>query len=292
MNADSRRLTLWVSAALKEREVDLPAFPAIAVRLVALLEDSDVEMSELGELISRDPATMAQVLRAANSVLFGGIMPIGNVDQAIIRLGFKDTASIVLASACRSLFDPRERSEFVIFQDMSNALWQNSLVCAFGARLLSRELKVGDPQRAFVGAIFRDLGSLLILKIMSKASVNGRLLNTPGEEELASVLSDLHHHVGAGYLRRANMPNYVVRIAAEHHAAFVPFQADTVDLHLVRLSDSLSERVGTPPFSPSQPGPLSAIGKQSVEFLGIGGERLEYFELQFEALSDQVRELI
>jgi HD-like signal output (HDOD) protein len=292
MNAEARRLMRWVSAVLKEREVELPAFPAIAMRFVALLEEPDVEMAQLGELVSQDPATMAQVLRAANSVLYGTIMPIESVHQAIIRLGFKDTASIALASACRSLFNTRERCEFAIFQDVRNALWHDSLVCAFGARLLSRELKTGDPQRSFVGAMFRNLGSLLILKIMTQARVSGRLLKTPGEEELASVLSALHHHVGAAYLRRSNMPNYVVRIAAEHHLAFVPFQADTVDLHIVRLSDGLSERVGAPPFAPPRPGPLSAIGEQSVEFLEIAPERLEYFELQFQALSEQVRELL
>jgi HD-like signal output (HDOD) protein len=235
---------------------------------------------------------MAHVLRAANSVLHGGIMPIENVDQAIIRLGFKDTASIALASACRSLFNPRERCEFAIFQNVSNALWHDSLVCAFGARLLAQELKMGDPQRAFVGAMFRNLGSLLILKVMTQARVSGRLLKSPDEEGLESVLSALHHHVGAAYLRRANMPNYVVRIAAEHHASFVPFQADTVDLHVVRLSDSLSELIGAPPFAPGRPAPLSAIGEQSVEYLAISQERLEYFELQFEALSEQVRELL
>ncbi len=291
MNAGARKLALWVSTTLKQREVDLPTFPAIAVRFVALLEEPDVEMSQLGELISQDPATMAHVLRAANSVLFGGIMPIENVNNAIIRLGFKDTASIALASACRSLFNTRERSEFEVFQSVTNALWQDCLVCAFGARLLSQELKVGDPQRTFVGAMFRNLGSLLILKVMSQARVNGRLLKTPSEEELASVLAELHHHVGASYLRRANMPNYVVRIAAEHHAAFIPFQPDTVDLHVVRLSDGLSERIGVPPFAPAQPGPLSPIAEQAVEFFGLSGERIEYFELQFEALSEQVRDL-
>lgn len=292
MNVEARRLMRWVSAALKDREVVLPAFPAIAVRFVALLEEPDVEMAQLGELVSQDPATMAEVLRAANSVLFGGIMPIESPHQAIIRLGFKDTASIALASACRSLFNTRERCEFTVFRNVRNALWHDSLVCAFGARFLSRELKTGDPQRAFVGAMFRNLGSLLILELMTQARMGGRLLKTPGEEELASVLSALHHHVGAAYLRRSNMPNYVVRIAAEHHAAFVPFQADTLDLHIVRLSDGLCERVGAPPFAPSCPGPLSAIGEQSVEFLEIAPERLEYFELQFEALSEQVRELL
>jgi hypothetical protein len=64
-----------------------------------------------------------------------------------------------------------------------------------------------------------------------------------------------------------------------------------VDLHVVRLSDSLSERIGAPPFAPPQPGALSAIGEQAVEFFGLGAERIEYFQLQFEALSEQVRDL-
>ena len=49
----------------------LPPFPAIAHRILALASQEDVGAHELGGLIKLDPSFSAELLRFANSALFG-----------------------------------------------------------------------------------------------------------------------------------------------------------------------------------------------------------------------------
>ncbi len=65
-----------VSRELKEQDRNvllarIPAFPPIVLRLLNLLASDDVEIRDLVALISSDPAFSAQLLRVANSPLFG-----------------------------------------------------------------------------------------------------------------------------------------------------------------------------------------------------------------------------
>src|SRR5689334_10171921 len=49
----------------------LPPFPAIAHRILALASRDDVNINELGDLVKMDPSFSAELLRFANSALFG-----------------------------------------------------------------------------------------------------------------------------------------------------------------------------------------------------------------------------
>ena len=61
------------SAASKQASVlaQIPAFPPIAIRLLHLLANENVAISEILEPLRADPAFSAEILRRANSALFG-----------------------------------------------------------------------------------------------------------------------------------------------------------------------------------------------------------------------------
>ena len=46
---------------------DLPPMPAVAVKVLELLNDPNVNYGKLGEVISSDPAVSARMLKVANS---------------------------------------------------------------------------------------------------------------------------------------------------------------------------------------------------------------------------------
>lgn len=282
-------LAAWIRRATAHGSGELPAFPPVAASLLELVDRPEVDLRQLEELISRDQVLAAQVLRTANSALFRGIYPIESLGPAILRLGFRETVDVALAAACRTLFGLEDRAELQVFAGTRQAIWHDSLVCAYGGRLLSRELGLGNPERVFLGATVRNLGSLLILKLLARAIVRGKLRAPPSEPELERLLADLHCELGADYLRRSRMPEYLIAATALHHAPSLPDSAAACDLHLIRLADDLCERIGVAPFAR---GELGATGQQSLAVLGVSPERCEYFELQFRGLAEQVRGLI
>ncbi len=289
MEAAGDALVAWVMEATQRNQGELPAFPGVAARLVDLLEQPDAQMRDVEFLVSQDQVVSAQVLRIANSVIFGGAMPVETVGDAVVRLGFKETAQIAMGAACRSLFSMEDRAELETYPTLWRALWLDSQVCAYGGRLLARELRRGRPERVFLAAMFRDLGGLLILKMVARGLVQGRLSPPPEVDELGRAIDQLHCELGANYLRSCHLPDYVVSVAKRHHAAAVPFDADHMDLHVVRLADGLCHRAGAAPFATGELGPLA---EESAELLELGPHRLDYFELQFRELGEQLRALV
>lgn len=286
---DEDLLVRWVQDATVRNHGELPAFPAVASRLVDLLEQPDAEIAEVESLVSQDQVVSAQVLRMANSVVFVGASPVESVSQAVMRLGLRETAQVALAAACRALFSMEDRAELETFPEVWRAHWHDSLVAAYGGRLLGRELKRGQPERIFLCGMFRNLGGLLILKMVSRALVRGELALAPGESQLRAAIARLHPALGADYLRCFDLPDYVIRAAAHHHDADLPFDPDHADLHVLRLADGLCDRVGVAPFAQGELGPLA---EESAALFEIGPERLEHFELQFQDLADQLRALV
>lgn len=278
----------WVELSADRDQGELPAFPGVAARLVDLLEQPDAEISAVESLVAQDQVVSARVLRMANSAIYGGAMPVETVNQAVLRLGFRETAQVAMTAACRSLFNMEDRAELEIFPEVWHELWVDSLVCAYGGRLLARELKRGEAERIFLGSMFRNIGGLFILKMVASAMVRGELASEPSKDELQQAIEALHSNLGASYLERAGLPGYIARTAARHHDVELPFDADHIDLHLVRLADGLCQRIGVSPFATGMLGPLA---EESAVLLDVSLERIETFELQFSDLMQQLGEL-
>jgi HD-like signal output (HDOD) protein len=288
VNPRATILLRWVMHATERAQGDLPAFPAVATQLIDLLERPDADLREVESLIARDQAIASEVLRTANSALFGSTMPVQSVRQAALRLGFRETAQVAMVAAYRALFDVEHRAELETFPRLWRGLWHESLVCAYGTRLLARELKHPAPERVFLGGMFRNVGNLLALKVVTRGLVRGRLKAAPSEAELGEVMNALHARLGSSYLRGCGMPGGVAEIAARHHDVDVPFAPETLDLHLVRVADGLCCAIGVAPFAASEIGPLAL---ESADAFGLGPDHLELFSLQFRELATQVRAL-
>src|ERR1017187_3364544 len=96
MNQNSGELT---QADRKGLLASIPAFPPIVLRLLDLLARDDVEIRELVALISSDPAFSAQILRVANSPLFGFRSQIDSLQSALVVLGLRRVRSISMTVA-------------------------------------------------------------------------------------------------------------------------------------------------------------------------------------------------
>lgn len=93
----------------------VPSISPASVELVRLLDDGETSLSELERVVSDDPATLAAVLGAANSALYGGRRPqASNPRGAILLLGERAVRLIVLSVWLRTVtLSARRASTFV-----------------------------------------------------------------------------------------------------------------------------------------------------------------------------------
>jgi HD-like signal output (HDOD) protein len=63
---------------------DLPMLPHVATRVIELVGNVNTNVSDLEQVISRDQALTAQVLKIANSALFGRRGMVSTLSRAIV----------------------------------------------------------------------------------------------------------------------------------------------------------------------------------------------------------------
>jgi HD-like signal output (HDOD) protein len=134
--------------------VQLPSIPELAHALIATLNDDDASVAELSDLITRDPAISAKLLRLANSAYFGLPRGVGSIDDAIAMVGMNKLRTLALG-ACLSSSLPR-----VAGLD-HHAFWKTSMACAGYAEWLARQVGE-DMQMAWLTGMMERLGELLI----------------------------------------------------------------------------------------------------------------------------------
>lgn len=198
--------------ALLEELHRLPVHNATALRVLALLEDPEVLIGDIGGLIQGDPALTARVLKLANSSFFGLRNDVASIDRAIMTVGLATVRTFTLAAA------------FDLFSDRGANLpadfWSHAIVSAAGATVLAKHLRqpTGD---AFSAGLLHDLGVALLFR--HAPDRYDAVIIAPGlkddelcEAERAEFGID-HAEAAATVLRACRFPKPLIDAIGGHH---------------------------------------------------------------------------
>ncbi len=133
--------------------LDLPALPVAHFRAMTLLSQRDVSIKDVSSIVESDPGLTAAVIRAANSAAFAPMSRIGNVNQAIVRIGLTTTQRIVASAAVSRAF----QNLYLTGLDPEQ-LWSHTVAAA----ILADACAVNDPKRAdaFTAGLLLQVGRL------------------------------------------------------------------------------------------------------------------------------------
>lgn len=91
-------------AELIGRVPDLPSLPEVYFQVDRVLRDPDFSLQELSEVIEREPAIAARLMRLANSALYGFSGHIDTIQRAVTMIGSDEIRDLILSSAVLSAF--------------------------------------------------------------------------------------------------------------------------------------------------------------------------------------------
>ncbi|HUO32152.1 MAG TPA: HDOD domain-containing protein [Bryobacteraceae bacterium] len=226
----------------------LPPFPLVATRLVAMLAREDVDTIEVGRLIAAEPVFATRVLQMANSPLFALERQVKTISHAIVLLGLDRVKAITVTRALEDYVAPALSTQAL------RACWQNSLAIAFLSERLARSAKM-DGDFAYVAGLLADLGRLALLVKYPGPYAN--LLAVSAEEEFDLImmereLFDIDHCEAGGWLTRKMLfPLELTEVVTNHHAPLD--HREFRMLHLVQAADRLAEALGFGILPPVQP---------------------------------------
>lgn len=144
--------------SLVEKAHRLYSLPGVAMKVLELTRNPQVDTHALKRCIENDPALTCKILRTVNSSLFGLSREVSDLQQALALLGTKPLKLLVLGFSLPSgLFGGMSTEAMELY-------WRRTLTKAVAARELSENVWELPGDDAFIAGLLQDLGILVLLQ--------------------------------------------------------------------------------------------------------------------------------
>ncbi len=219
-NIESSTQTPRPAGSLLLENLDkLDSFPTLsdtAVRAMAMTNDPNASLADVGELIRRDGVLAAATLKLANSWTFRGKQPTNNVQQAVVRLGLSECARLITAMGMRNLYSKSDRR----IAEACDTLLRHSFFVASLATSLNKRFHLGFAGEEFTAGLLHDIGRIIFcvkateqfLRVDSLDYEDDALL----ERERRFFNTD-HPNVGSIFAVKNELPTAIGRVILNHH---------------------------------------------------------------------------
>ena len=244
------------AAALVKSAQKIATPPEIYNEINEVLNSSDSTLTDISEIVSKDPGVSSRVLKIVNSAYYGLTTKIETVTAGVQTIGTRQLRDLVLATSVMTRFEdvPSDLIDLEKF-------WEHSLATAIAARSLADIRREANLESFFVGGMLHDLGRLVMIAKMPKEytkaledckSTNRQLIELETEQ-----FGFNHTDVGRELFKTWNLPTALEEVAGCHHQ---PQKATTATVltSLVHVADIIvhsmevghSGEVNIPQFSP------------------------------------------
>ena len=223
----------------------VPPFPAVAQRILALVNDPDANINKLSELVKVDPSFAAELLRFANSALLGARRKVRSLPLAIVVVGLDRVKTMA------TLVSVNRMVRHTVRREALRKVWVHSLVTALIADEISRVCGIAR-ESAYTAGLLHNLGTLGMMS--AYPDEYSRMLEVSNDFgfDLLRTEQDLfeidHCLAGAFLAQDWEFPAELVAAIAGHHEEPSP-RVCGLD-SLVQVSWRLADTLGYAAFSP------------------------------------------
>lgn len=256
------------TSELRSRVAQLPPLPEVVLAMVATLDRGNARLGDLAELLQRDQALTARVLRLANSAFYGVPGRVASVHDAISLIGLRSLRSLVATAALTQHVSLPSGSSFE-----PGVFWRHTVAAAFAARFLAAAHAL-DEELAYTAGLLHDVGRLALAAHFPQAHTALvqaiRSAGHAGRTLERQLLGTDHAEVGAIVAEHWHLPNPVVVVIARHHHP--PETAESCTLvDVIHIADAVAHALGYRhaecPQSPRVlAGPWQRVGLEQLPF--------------------------
>lgn len=196
----------------------LQPLPTSVTRVLSTLESPNSNARMVSEMIGLDQALAASVLSIANSAALGYAPVCTNLNDAVMRLGFRRVKTVIMGAATSNELT-RPLSGYRL---KSGELWNHSVAAAMACQWLSQVFSYSDPEEAYVGGLLHDIGKVLLDQyvrmdylVIVDTMRRGQVSLWQAEEHLFGID---HARIGGMMAKRWNFPSGLIDAIQYHHA--------------------------------------------------------------------------
>ncbi|NOQ93608.1 MAG: HDOD domain-containing protein, partial [Methylophaga sp.] len=241
----------------------MPTVSPDGIAAMELIASDDYSLPELSDIISRDPALSATLLKYANSPMYSSATEITNVNRAISVLGAKALRAAIMVATMRGFTKP---------DDTSQLLWEHSQAVSLIAKLIAKRHFPHLADDIELAALIHDMGALVLAS--NYPDQYGKIVQTAISIDNTSTLSQLenetfgviHDEVTASFITSCRLPEITGQILADfHHRAPFIETSDIIQQQtaIISLAHLLEEQIN------SHNARLNEVIPESLESLQI-----------------------
>jgi HD-like signal output (HDOD) protein len=181
----------------------LVSLPEVYLKFRQLMDNRNSSLPDFAKVVSCDPNLTALVLKFVNSPLYGFSGSVNNISVAINLLGTNRLHDLILTATVMKLAYPEMMMPLKTF-------WCSSLYSGILARLLGRQLPIGDSESLFVAGLLHQIGYLVLYAKIpeqaKKALLRAEAENLPVHEAELAILGFHYGQVGAKLMALWRLP--------------------------------------------------------------------------------------
>lgn len=218
---------------LRAAMAEVPPVSAVVQRLLAVLQDPRSDVDDVARLVRTETALSAQVLRLANSAVFGSGGRVDSIHEAVQRLGVVEVQRLVTALGSRQIF-LRPLASYAV---RAEALWEHSLAVAAATEACARYAGA-DRATAYTSGILHAVGVIALDRVATSRGLAPRPSGATTREWELGHFGEDNATVAGRVLCHWGVPGPV---AATVRGRYEPDTPDAARLHLGAF---IAERVG------------------------------------------------
>ena len=249
----------------------LPSPPGIAIRILELGRDPNVDLTALARLLAKDPALASRLLRASNSALYGQRRRSDNLRQAMVVIGLNATMTLALTFSLGDVLNGEANSQRGI-----NRYWRRALISATAGRLISEMQNLPEHEETFLAALLQDIGVLALdaalpeeyRPILAQASDHDALLQLERDQ-----LGADHGEAGSWLMRHWKLPDRIASVASAVHDPLSTRIA--ADCRLFVKSVAVAGKIADLFLEDDREAATDRLARSAARLIGLQGQRLQ-----------------
>lgn len=193
-------------------KIEIPPQPKLLVAINAEAKKKDCNFTTVADLICSDMSVASEVLKTANSPVFGKRRTIGSIQQAISLLGLKRTIALVRDVSLKQTLNQGLHLE---------SFWQESFKTANACALIAKKTGIVDAEEAYTFGLFHNAGiPILSINYKNYHKIIGSVSLESGPQ--AITLEEKHYklnHAIVGYYLCSKwlLPEHICKAVFYHH---------------------------------------------------------------------------
>jgi putative nucleotidyltransferase with HDIG domain len=194
---------------LNSGNLEIPAFPDVAVRIKNALADPEVTADHVARVVGSDPIFSARLLKVANSAMVNGAgSRITDIRMAVTRMGFKMAYNTAVAIAVDQLL---HSNSVEVLRPYLEDLWQHSMNVGALSYVIAKKLTKINPDEAMLAGLLHDIGKYYILTRSEQYPV---LFSEP--RMLDDIMRKWHCSIGRKILETWNFNEDIAKATEDH----------------------------------------------------------------------------